>query len=448
MLASHWAFAQLPQIILDGKGDEPAAMFVQALLERAYGNLGYQIEYRSMPLARSWVEANAGRLDGLRARIDEAAATYPNLVKVPFTLFEFKLLLVGDRRRCGACDLSQIESVATVRGLRAVSEELKDRLSAIELVELTTPEQVLTLLEGERVDAILLADPMLPPDFFGTNPHWIQHALVTYPDYHYLNKRYSPLAESLAQELMRLEELGEVALLRERYGMTRPQPEAEEWISVPSSITAVSGQWPAAQANSGVYKALFTDSVSVNTNYQNVSWKRAKDLFASGQADVLVGAYQFENADGLLSDLHIDYQTAITAFAKDNATLTLFETQPQSVSVCYVRGYDFDQLLTTQQKIIEAEDLSTCFELYETGFADVIIDYPKSLFADKGLQRMTVFEPQPLFVVFQNNDNGRALKASFDRGLREIVVSGRLSNYYSQQSDYDSAKLNVRREGE
>lgn len=206
-------------ITLDGKGQQPASLFVQSLLEKAYSNLGYRVEYLTMPLGRSWLEANDGVLDGLRARVEDEAKKYPNLIKVPFPLFSFDLLLITSDLKCQPCEVTNIDTLAYVRGMAAFQRIVNPASQDHEFIEVTSTSQALALLEQRRVDGVILPDLMLPASTKNTIPDSRIQVLMSLYDYHFLHVRHQALVPKIQAELDRLEKNGFVSKLRDLYGM-------------------------------------------------------------------------------------------------------------------------------------------------------------------------------------------------------------------------------------
>ncbi|MCV2883725.1 hypothetical protein OE749_03285 [Aestuariibacter sp. AA17] len=209
-------------IELEGPGDSPEARFVQAVLERAYQRIGYEVVYRHVPLARSFIEADKGRLDGLRARIAHVADKYEGLVKVPFVLFDFKLVILADTRLCGECHVSELADLAVARGFEGFTVFRAHTALSANVLEVTHFQQALNLLKEQKVQAAVMSEPLIPDDLAGYGKHWVRRTLAVYPDFHYVNERFAHLVPALTQTLNALETEGVLHALRLQYAIPAP----------------------------------------------------------------------------------------------------------------------------------------------------------------------------------------------------------------------------------
>lgn len=444
MFSTHLFAAQdaQPVIELDGPSDTPHALFVQTLLEHAYQRLGVTVSYREIPLGRSFVEANKGQLDGLRARVAMAAEQYPNLVRVPYPLFEFKVLMIANRRVCGACLPEDVMSIAAPRGFRAFDNLIKTRGLQAELVRTTNQQTAFELLQQGRVQAAVVSDTNLPSGFEAKDVNFVMHTLDVLPDFHYVNIKHAPLVPELMRELVALDKSGVVASLRAQYNVgpvtgSIPTTDIER-------IVGISASWVGfTDSDNGTYwklldKVYVPDGTAVKRSI--VNWKRAKQLFYQGEADILVGAYGFEAIEGTLrSDLHIDYEWAVSAFAKNKDALTAWFDKGDPATACYLLGYDFKEWLPKNIETYETESMADCVRLFEADRVDLLMNYAIDLppdFLNKGYYEKTVASEQPLFVVFQNTDRGRRLKKTFERRIAELIRTDQLKWLFPDEEQY------------
>lgn len=204
-------------IVLDQAGQRPVELFTQALLEKAYSNVGVNIKYIPIPLARSYVEANAGRIDGLRGRVGFADNRYPNLVKIEYPLIQFNVVLVVDHTRGTTCSEKDLKKVGTVRGFRALEHYLESHILNLPIVEFTDRNNVLEQLQAHRLDAVILTESMIEDHWFSTNPKWSRYLLTSTSTFHFLHKRHTALASRISDEIVKLEVSGWIDEQRHRF---------------------------------------------------------------------------------------------------------------------------------------------------------------------------------------------------------------------------------------
>lgn len=452
MLAPQLAHAQqAPVIELDGPSKTPVALFVQELLEQAYGNIGYQVSYRSAPLARSFIEANTGRLDGLRARIGSVADKYPNLVKVPFRLLDFKLVSLADRRVCGACDLSQLSHIAVPRGFKAFEDFIAKQDFDLSITEVTSAQQALDILAAGKVQAVIMSDTNVPSSYYHLSHHWIKQTLAVLPDFHYLHNKHSALVPKLLAQLNQLNDSGYIKQLRKKHQVNELAQDLPE-LTI-NSISAVAGKWSGFTDSEKatywtvldrIYKSQ-VDAVA----HKTTNWKRAKSLFASGESDILMGAYDFEISKGMLrSNIHIDYEWPVTAFAKDFSMLNRQLDGEVAATACYLLGYDFKEWLSSSIKAYEVADQNDCIRMLEGDRVDMLIDYdidlPPSIVSNYSGQQ--IVGARPLFAVFHDNLRGKKLKRIFETEFRKLIINGQLKALFPDVEQFHLANFIVKDE--
>ncbi|AWL10992.1 hypothetical protein HMF8227_00496 [Saliniradius amylolyticus] len=426
-------------IELDGSGDDKPksnhALFVEQLLDQAYARLGYQVNYTFIPLKRSTRAANAGIIDGLRARVEQLPNEFPNLIRVDHPLFDFQTVLVGDRRVCGICDYSQILSLAMPRGFKAGQQwlEMHPRES-LRVTRVLSAEAALNMQASGRVDAALMADTMLPETVHTQEPHRIIVPLKVQTDYHYLHKKHRKLADHLGKHLASMEKEGTIALLRKQYGIKAPQLSAGG--PVIRSITVATAPWgDYTQFPDDSYWRLLNaifgpEGITVNPRLSN--WRRAKMEFSNGRHDILLGAYRNEISGNMRSaEVHLEYESDVVAIAKDASTLSQVFEQHQNATACVVMGYHFEQWLPEHVKLYQVRDINQCLQLLDNDKLQIVVDYPYNLSEHREAYATRVIHPGlPVFALFQDSARGERLKRLFDRRMRELVLAGEAKQYY------------------
>ncbi|WJG08915.1 hypothetical protein [Aliiglaciecola sp. LCG003] len=435
-------------LILDGPSETPEALYVQRVLETAYAQIGYTVTYGNVPLARSYIEANAGRLDGLRARVDGAVENYSNLMKVPFEILNFEMVLIANRSKCGACSLSNIGKVAVARGFKAFEDYRQSQRFPIDVLYLTTPEQAFNLLISGKVNGVIMSTTNLPKAYDSLDQNWIKTTLSTLPDFHYLHKKRRTLIPQLLGVLKQMDASGQLLQLQQKYQVNSPslQRETPEF----GTIGLVTDSWggytdtPESTYIKAVRQVYSTTAQGVTT--KRVNWKRAKQLFYDQKADILVGAYAFEEGEnGRRSDIHIDYEYPVIAFAKQPQRLAKLLAGDGTGTACYLLGYGLDSVLPDNIISYEVGQPADCLRLLENDRIDMILNYEVDLPAQLVQQyaKQQVLDAQPLFVVFHNTPRGQALKSVFETGFRKLINSGQLRTYFPSNNEYDNANFEI-----
>ncbi len=422
----------------------PLGEYTQALLTKAYQRQGISIEFAPMPLARSFVEANNGRIDGLRARVETVAEQYANLIPVGPPLFQFQLILIADRRACGLCEISQLKHLATVKGMVASEQFLSGLDHQPEVFLSVDLPQAMGLLKKRRVDGVLVPSTMLTNSADVSGEHFIKIPLVEMRDFHYLHVSHGDLATRISAELHQIYQSGEQARLAKAFNIHLAAANA---VPLPKKISAISSLWQGyTDGPTATYWQILQHTLGSDVHIDSsvTNWKRAKALFYRKETDMLVGAYAFEAKPGtLLSSSHIDYELPVVAIGSDGIRLRAQLAGQQQAIACYLLGYDFSAWLPEAVRGYEASELDDCFRMLESGRVDMVVDYESSLWEDEK-QRFSTQQVRgrlPVFMVFHDTPQGRALRDQFDAGFRKLVASGQARALYPSDVDYDNAQL-------
>jgi hypothetical protein len=211
---STFSLAEVNTLTLVGKSGKitsPTGLFVRSVLEKSYAELGYDINYISVPLGRSLIEVNSGRLDGFLTRTDTITEEYPNLVKVPFSILQSKILLLANPKICGQCNISQLSNIATIKGFKAFEYYMTKNDIELDLVQVVNFKQIFGMLRAGRVEGVVL--PLHDPNSLNLKGKWTQHILDTYSSYHYIHKKHLKLVPLLQEQFEILQKNGEMKRL-------------------------------------------------------------------------------------------------------------------------------------------------------------------------------------------------------------------------------------------
>ena len=201
------------EIILDQAGERAVEIFTQRVLERAYRELGIKVRYNVVPLARSYREANSGRLDGLRGRVGTVPGSYPNLIKIDVPLVTFNVILIVNKEACRIvtsnpgqeCDINQLSRVGTVRGFKALQDYQEENPLPFDVLELVSKEQTLEMLAANKLQAAILTESLVPDSLFEQHPYWSSYLLTSVGLFHYLNNKHEDLVRDITHVLSDLE---------------------------------------------------------------------------------------------------------------------------------------------------------------------------------------------------------------------------------------------------
>ncbi|MEA9355160.1 transporter substrate-binding domain-containing protein [Bacteriovorax sp. PP10] len=127
--------------------------FMKDLLKESYNDIGYEVIFSDLPLARSMTELINGRLDGELARSKDVAQKYNLVIVNPpyFTLKGYAYYLKGKFKKAPTIEEIKRGRISYIRGSFATEKFFIDAKSPI-LVN--NEKQLLSLLNKDRVDFV------------------------------------------------------------------------------------------------------------------------------------------------------------------------------------------------------------------------------------------------------------------------------------------------------
>lgn len=393
--------------------------YVTAVLEEAYLNLGIQLEYVDLPRARGEQLAAEGTIAGELGRTAQLEQKRRDLRRIPFPLFQFDVLAVADRRRCGYCPLTAIESLAYVDGMDSITQKIDTLPGKPSVVTPIHFEQVAKLLESGRIQTAFMTSIQYEGSQLSDNPHFITHTISNEVGYHYLYREYAPLIPKLTYQLQRMQKQGRIKALRQQYGVAMKTPVAP--IEPPEQLTVVGVMHPGllhADGTGTLWEVAKTTFPRFTGQLNTVisSWQRSIQLVQNGRADALMGLRPDQKSDHMiLSNYHVAYDDSIFLFSAN---------EPNEGPIC-ISGPQFMQdLVDTERPFYRASDSLDCFALLDLGRVSAVVDYKDNLpdWTETPYKKEQLSVPQPLFVGFADTPKGRALRRLFDNTMADHVT--------------------------
>lgn len=436
-------FKQEKTILLRTPPPHSQGYFVSEVLTKLYKNLGYQVEFINVPGVRELELAEKSILSGALARDNIIEQKYKELTRVDFSLFEYQIILTGDRRVCGYCLPEHIDIIAYPNGLEIFPEIINKYFKDPKVMTLTDTKDVEEVVLKQRLPAFLNAN-IDYSEQLNVSPHIVKHILEVRSDYHYLSPKYAFLKPALEKGLKEMQLSGELAALKDKFAIesySKPTQLPNNF-----SIKAVSGYWEEYTEvdGSGVYWKMVESGFgnTIKLKKEATSWLRAVRLFEEQKADVLVGTYKNSLPGYLPSKYHIDYETEVYAFTHDKETLTRFKNNDKDLTVCASETYELVVSKLPSETSIYNSDFFMCEQLFTNKRVDVLIEYPYNVPSYFDTYKYTQFhESLPLFLLFHNNEKGRTLKDWFDKGIEKTRRENQLSQHFLSLQDYKNARI-------
>lgn len=200
------------------------------------------------------------------------------------------------------------------------------------------------------------------------------------------------------------------------------------------TVTVVAGAWGnfSRADGSGLYFDVLREVLAqsdIDLQIRVTNWKRAKQMFYGGRADVLLADYRGAGDRRYVPRWHLNMDPPVLLFSlQPIADLNLL----QGKAVGWMLGYDFGEYLPVAVNGIEVSEEKFGFEMLHYGRLDAYISYAENVPEEfrKSLFDQQLVAEQALYPIFHNDFAGRQLAADFDRGMQRLYKSGRLQQLY------------------
>lgn len=208
------------EIVFNLPVKNPQSQYVIELMTLAYKSLGYELVLKEHANDTALQAANQGIFDGQLGRITDVGQQYAHLIKVPVALFDFKLLLIHEKKHCVPCDISHFSSISYRAGFPVAHKYLNKEQYLGERIPVQNIKTQLSLLAQNKVDAVLLLNFQLAHDLphFESANYQIQEVNLV-NTYHFLHEKNKDLIAPLTKKLLALKESGVIQKLKDKHGI-------------------------------------------------------------------------------------------------------------------------------------------------------------------------------------------------------------------------------------
>lgn len=184
--------------------------FLDTLAVELFRRINIDLEVVVVPAKRALVNANSGVDDGNLLRIKGLEKSYPNLVRVPETIFssEFIGYSMKQSQLNGDWKMLTDYNVAYVRGWKIFENNVPNRENSIVVGDAT---QMFNMLKEGHVDVALYEkwQGLFLANKVGlTNVHLLEPPFVRLNMYMYLNKKHKLLIPKVSRELIKMKQDG------------------------------------------------------------------------------------------------------------------------------------------------------------------------------------------------------------------------------------------------
>ncbi len=202
------------------KSDKPIAS--ELILREAYKRLGYDIEVRSYPPARSLFVSNSGDVDGEVHRLLSTASNSPNLIPVPVHIHKLDVVVFGKTKAKEPFNNWETllpYKVGLIRG-HIYAREAIERYPQMRYEQMIDPEQLLKMVSAGRIDYAVLTKwtgLKILNKLQMKEVSLMEGTLETYELFHYLHKKNKHLVPEIERMLKSMSDSGEIHQIRTEY---------------------------------------------------------------------------------------------------------------------------------------------------------------------------------------------------------------------------------------
>ena len=209
MLAAMPALAQ--QVLQIGRTDSssPLSDIAESVVKEAFKRSGLKCEFQRVPLLRSMILANEGRLDGDVMRIADAAKTYTDVVAVPTPVVWADLAVYSMDEK--VANLPRAELRQRKIGLTPTILMLPKYSQGMKVSDALNVRTAFEMLAHGRFEAAILVYLAAEPELARQYPRKFyrgQRSWATEPLYFHLNKKHAALVPKLNAAMQAMQKEG------------------------------------------------------------------------------------------------------------------------------------------------------------------------------------------------------------------------------------------------
>jgi len=181
---------------------------VYEMVSQAYNDIGYQVKIYKMPAKRSLIEVRKDQgIDGELARVKAAEKLLPDHIRIPVVVKTVPSYLYSYKNSYNLKSWTALKpyKVAIIRGI--ISHTLALESHDIDYLEVTTAEQAFDLLKRDRVDIVVIPEPLVKNiinnDEFSDITHSIE-PIEQQELFHFIHKKYQFIVPQLTESLLKI----------------------------------------------------------------------------------------------------------------------------------------------------------------------------------------------------------------------------------------------------
>ena len=213
-----------------------------------------------------------------------------------------------------------------------------------------------------------------------------------------------------------------------------------------NTITVATKVWDKYSESDGtgyyvdLLQAIF-EPQGIRVDIKYVSFARSMQLVASGQADMMMGAYQQEQVPGLYAKYPTDRDVVDAVLSPALAASWQGLNSLKNMRVGAQKGEAFNDDIPVATYYFEAPDLNALLKMLESDRLDAVLFYEEDVvevWASLGLAGEPLIRQGVLnnatYAVFADTESGKAYKKIYEAGLYALHQNGRLKKMMQQNA--------------
>ena len=192
---------------------------MESVTREALKRIGYRLEIKIYPTARSIYNLNKGFVDGEMSRVKGLEVNYPNIEYVPEVIYKSKFFVYSGQTLNCKLGWSSLENkkVAYPRGWKIIDINIPETSVVTKVKNF---QQLVNLVKRGRVDYFIYSgwlDSSFKKLLEQNEIKQVHPYLVERPMYMYLNKKHSSLIKPLTQAIKDMKQDGSYGVLVDKF---------------------------------------------------------------------------------------------------------------------------------------------------------------------------------------------------------------------------------------
>lgn len=184
-------------------------------------------------------------------------------------------------------------------------------------------------------------------------------------------------------------------------------------------------------------------SEEVEIVYSFVPWARARVMVDDGDVNAMLFVFYSDTAKSLsFPQYPLGEECVVAVFRKDRKTLWEGESSLLNKRVVYVRGYNYNEFISTPFDIVEVNRNIQGWKMVESKRVDFFLDdgkeveiYIEQKKVDSALFTVEQVLANPYFIGFHNSEENNMFRDIWDKRIPLLIKSGTVKDIFDRYSE-------------